>query len=77
MIENERLTRCYGPLTAVDSLTLRAEPGQVVGVLGPNGAGKSTARRMIAGFLTPTPGTARVRGHDGRHEPPAAQRAPG
>jgi ABC-2 type transport system ATP-binding protein len=77
MIETERLTRCYGPLVAVDSLTLRAEPGQVVGLLGPNGAGKSTARRMIAGFLTPTAGTARVCGHDIRREPLAAKRALG
>jgi ABC-2 type transport system ATP-binding protein len=77
MIETERLTRCYGPLIAVDSLTLRAEPGQVVGLLGPNGAGKSTAMRMIAGFLTPTSGTARVCGHDIRREPLAAKRALG
>ncbi|MGF6494345.1 ABC-2 type transport system ATP-binding protein [Luteibacter sp. 621] len=77
MIETDRLTRCYGPLTAVDSLTLRAEPGQVVGLLGPNGAGKSTAMRMIAGFLTPTSGTARVCGHDIRREPLAAKRALG
>ncbi|KJV34303.1 ABC transporter ATP-binding protein [Luteibacter yeojuensis] len=77
MIETERLTRCYGPLVAVDSLTLRAEPGQVVGLLGPNGAGKSTAMRMIAGFLTPTAGTARVCGHDIRREPLAAKRALG
>lgn len=77
MIETERLTRCYGPLVAVDSLTLRAEPGQVVGLLGPNGAGKSTAMRMIAGFLTPTDGTARVCGHDIRREPLAAKRALG
>jgi ABC-2 type transport system ATP-binding protein len=77
MIETERLTRCYGPLTAVDALTLRAEPGQVLGLLGPNGAGKSTAMRMIAGFLAPTSGTARVCGHDVRKEPLAAKRALG
>lgn len=77
MIETERLTRCYGPLIAVDSLSLRAEPGQVLGLLGPNGAGKSTAMRMIAGFLTPTTGTARVCGHDIRREPLAAKRALG
>jgi ABC-2 type transport system ATP-binding protein len=77
MIETDRLTRCYGPLIAVDSLSLRAEPGQVLGLLGPNGAGKSTAMRMIAGFLTPTSGTARVCGHDIRREPLAAKRALG
>lgn len=77
MIETDRLTRCYGPLIAVDALSLRAEPGQVLGLLGPNGAGKSTAMRMIAGFLTPTSGTARVCGHDVRKEPLSAKRALG
>ncbi len=77
MIQTELLTRCYGPLTAVDALSLRAEPGQVLGLLGPNGAGKSTAMRMIAGFLAPTSGTAKVCGHDIRKEPLKAKRALG
>jgi ABC-2 type transport system ATP-binding protein len=77
MIETEQLTRRYGPLTAVDSLSIRAEPGQVLGLLGPNGAGKSTAMRMIAGFLRPTAGTARVCGHDVLKEPLKAKRALG
>jgi ABC-2 type transport system ATP-binding protein len=77
MIETDQLTRCYGSLTAVDALTLRAEPGQVLGLLGPNGAGKSTAMRMIAGFLTPTSGTARVCGFDVRTQPREARAALG
>jgi ABC-2 type transport system ATP-binding protein len=77
MIETDQLTRRYGSLTAVDALSLRAEPGQVLGLLGPNGAGKSTAMRMIAGFLAPSSGTARVCGHDVRREPLAAKRALG
>jgi ABC-2 type transport system ATP-binding protein len=77
MIETDQLTRCYGSLTAVDALTLRAEPGQVLGLLGPNGAGKSTAMRMIAGFLTPTSGTARVCGFDVRKQPREARAALG
>lgn len=77
MIETERLTRRYGHLTAVDALSIRAEPGQVLGMLGPNGAGKSTAMRMIGGFLAPTSGTARVCGHDVQREPLAARRALG
>ncbi|WP_049623517.1 ABC transporter ATP-binding protein [Frateuria defendens] len=77
MIETDRLTRCYGHLTAVDALSIRAEPGQVLGLLGPNGAGKTTAMRMIAGFLAPTSGTARVCGHDVAREPVAARRALG
>jgi len=72
MIETDQLTRCYGHLTAVDALSIRVEPGQVLGLLGPNGAGKSTAMRMIAGFLVPTSGTARV-----AREPLKAKRALG
>lgn len=77
MIETEQLTRCYGHLTAVDALSMRVEPGQVLGLLGPNGAGKSTAMRMIAGFLVPTSGSARVCGHDVVREPIKARRALG
>ena len=77
MIETDQLTRCYGHLTAVDALSIRVEPGQVLGLLGPNGAGKSTAMRMIAGFLIPTSGTARVCGYDVAREPLKAKRALG
>jgi len=77
MIETEQLTRRYGSLIAVDGLSLRAEPGQVLGLLGPNGAGKSTVMRMISGFLAPTSGTARVCGFDVRKQPLAARRALG
>ena len=77
MIETDQLTRRYGNLTAVDALSIRVEPGQVLGLLGPNGAGKSTAMRMIAGFLVPTSGTARVCGHDILREPLKAKRALG
>ncbi len=77
MIETEQLTRRYGSLTAVDHLSLRAEPGQVLGLLGPNGAGKSTAMRMISGFLAPTSGSARVCGFDVRRQPLEARRALG
>ncbi|HEX7815969.1 ABC transporter ATP-binding protein [Dyella sp.] len=77
MIETDKLTRRYGNLTAVDALSIRAEPGQVLGLLGPNGAGKSTVMRMIGGFLTPTSGTARVCGHDVVKDPVKARRALG
>ena len=77
MIETEQLTRRYGALTAVDSLSFRAEPGQVLGLLGPNGAGKTTVMRMIAGFLAPSSGTARVCGYDVLKEPLKAKRALG
>lgn len=77
MIESELLTRRFGNLTAVDALSFRAEPGQVLGLLGPNGAGKSTVMRMVSGFIAPTSGTARVCGFDVRKKPLAARRALG
>jgi len=64
MIETRQLTKRYGDLTAVDNISFKVEPGQVLGFLGPNGAGKSTTMKMIAGFLAPTSGTATVCGYD-------------
>jgi ABC-2 type transport system ATP-binding protein len=64
MIETQALGKRYGDLVAVDGITFKVEPGQVLGFLGPNGAGKSTTMKMIAGFLAPTSGTAKVCGFD-------------
>jgi len=77
MIETERLGKRYGTLQAVDDLNLRVAAGQVLGLLGPNGAGKSTSMRMIAGFLLPSSGRARVCGHDVVRDPLRARRALG
>ncbi|MEO6967534.1 MAG: ABC transporter ATP-binding protein [Rhodanobacteraceae bacterium] len=77
MIETEHLCKRYGALPAVDDLNMRITPGQVLGLLGPNGAGKSTSMRMIAGFLLPSSGSARVCGHDVVRNPVAARRALG
>ncbi len=64
MIETNALTKHYGQLVAVDGLTFRVEPGEVLGFLGPNGAGKSTTMKMLAGFVAPTAGGARICGFD-------------
>ena len=64
MIETNGLTKHFGSLVAVDDLTFRVEPGEVLGFLGPNGAGKSTTMKMLAGFVAPTAGSARVCGFD-------------
>ncbi|SNC73336.1 ABC-2 type transport system ATP-binding protein [Kytococcus aerolatus] len=62
MIQIENLTKRYGRFTAVDGISLTAEPGRITGFLGPNGAGKSTAMRMLVGLTPPTSGTATVLG---------------
>jgi ABC-2 type transport system ATP-binding protein len=64
MIEVDRLTKKYGPLTAVDAVSFRVEKGEILGFLGPNGAGKSTTMKMLSCFITPSTGTARICGHD-------------
>ena len=61
-ISTQQLTKRYGVLTALDSLTLDLESGDCFGFIGPNGAGKSTTMKILAGLLEPTSGTARVMG---------------
>lgn len=58
------LTKRFGSVTAVDSLTLQVEKGTIFGFLGPNGSGKSTFMRMLCGLLQPTEGSATVNGFD-------------
>jgi ABC-2 type transport system ATP-binding protein len=64
MIEVENLTKMYGSVKAIDSITFSAEHGQVTGFLGPNGAGKTTTMRVLTGYLPPTAGKAVVAGYD-------------
>jgi ABC-2 type transport system ATP-binding protein len=74
MIDCQGLTKEYGRLRAVDDLSFRVEPGEVLGFLGPNGAGKSTTMRIVAGFLPPTAGRALVCGFDVEKQGTAAKR---
>jgi ABC-2 type transport system ATP-binding protein len=60
MIDLENLTKKFGELTAVESLTLHVEKGEVFGFLGPNGAGKTTTIRMLCCLISKTSGTARI-----------------
>lgn len=74
LIEIEQLTKRFGALTAVDHVTMNVARGDVMGFLGPNGAGKSTTMKMVAGFLPPTSGTARIQGVDVLKSPVEAKR---
>ena len=74
MIKLSGLTKKFGPLTAVDDVSITVGGGEVLGFLGPNGAGKSTTMRMITGFLDPTAGSVAVCGRDVAMDPIAAQR---
>lgn len=55
--------REYRLVRAVDGITFKIQPGEVVGYLGPNGAGKSTTIKMLTGLLVPTGGEIYVNGH--------------
>ena len=77
MIRTEHLTKHYDSLTAVEDVSFQVGPGEVLGFLGPNGAGKTTTMRMLAGFVTPTSGSANVCGHDVEREPLAVKAALG
>ena len=77
LIEIEGLTKRFGGFTAVDNVSFRVPKGEVLGFLGPNGAGKSTTMRMLAGFMIPTAGTARICGHDVQTDSVAARRVLG
>jgi ABC-2 type transport system ATP-binding protein len=73
MVEVDHLSKTFGALTAVNGISLTVSKGEVLGFLGPNGAGKTTTMRMIAGFLQPSEGTARVCGHDVVTDPKAVK----
>jgi ABC-2 type transport system ATP-binding protein len=77
MITTQNLVKNYDGLVAVDDLSFQVQPGEVLGFLGPNGAGKSTTMRMIAGFITPTSGSASICGADVMTNPLAAKSALG
>lgn len=73
-MEIDRVTRRYGPVMAVQNLSLAVAEGELVGLLGPSGAGKSTLLRLIAGFEGPDEGSILLGGRlvssPGRVEPP-------
>jgi len=73
MIKADGLVKTFGSRTAVDGISFRVEPGEVLGFLGPNGAGKTTTMRMLAGFVPPTAGTAEICGFDIGQQPVAAK----
>jgi ABC-2 type transport system ATP-binding protein len=61
-VDLQGVTKRFGPVTAVDNLTLQIEPGEIVAFLGPNGAGKTSTVDMLLGLSRPTVGTVAVHG---------------
>lgn len=73
MIEIRDLTRSYGPLRALDGVTVSIDSGEIVGLLGPNGAGKSTLIRTAAGLQAPDGGVVLIAGTDLWRDPLTAK----
>jgi ABC-type Na+ transport system ATPase subunit NatA len=62
VVRADAVTRKFGSVTAVDTVSMHVAPGEVVGLLGANGAGKTTLIRMLLGLLTTTAGSVEVLG---------------
>jgi ABC-2 type transport system ATP-binding protein len=77
VIEVQHITKRYGPFTAVNDVSFRVEPGEILGFLGPNGAGKTTTMRILTGYMPPTEGKATVAGFDVFEKPIEAKRRTG
>ena len=70
VVSTSELTRRFGPVTALDRLTVELPAAGVIGLVGPNGSGKSTLIRILLGLIRPTGGSASVLGssvHTPRH----------
>ncbi len=73
MIDVSGYTKLYGDVVAVQSLSFRVAPGDVLGLVGPNGAGKTTTLRALAGILQPSSGSIAIGGIDLAKDPVAAK----
>jgi branched-chain amino acid transport system ATP-binding protein len=62
ILDVQELTKRFGGLTAVNSVTFSVEEGAILSVIGPNGAGKSTLFKLICSFVTPTSGRVKFNG---------------
>ena len=64
MIRVENLSKNYGPVKAVRSISFDLDDGQVIGFLGANGAGKSTTLKIMTGYISPTTGNVYYNDHN-------------
>ena len=77
LLDLDGVSRRFGGVRAVQSVTLRVETGECVAVIGPNGAGKTTLFEIASGFVRPDEGTVRLGGDDVTRIPPERRAARG
>lgn len=68
------VTKRYGSVTAVESISFQVRRGEVAGLLGTNGAGKTTLLKMMSTWLAPTTGRIEIEGRDVQREPLSVRR---
>ena len=71
LVEMRNVTKRYGPVTAVEDISLSIRRGEFVVLLGPSGSGKTTILSVLGGFTTPTEGSVFIDGKDVTSMPPA------
>ena len=72
-IEADHLFKSFGPVAAVDDVSIEVTERGIFGFLGPNGAGKTTTIRLLTGVLSPDAGSVRIGGVDMHRDPLAAK----
>ena len=72
-IEADHLVKSFGPVRAVNDVSIAVETGEIFGFLGPNGAGKTTTIRLLTGVLGPDAGSVRIFGTDMQKNPLVAK----
>lgn len=77
LVDVKDVSRSYGNIRAVKSLSFSIRKGEVLGFLGPNGAGKTTTMQIISGNLAADEGSVTIAGHDLLQQPKAAKAALG
>src|SRR6266545_3058530 len=77
LLRIEGLSKTFGAIRAVDSISFEVRPGEIYGLLGPNGAGKTTTISIISGLLKPDGGEVFVAGNPFQADPQKAKRIMG
>lgn len=63
-LELKGISKIYGAQKALDNISFKAQPGEIIGLLGPNGAGKTTTMKILTCFIPASEGEAKVCGYD-------------